>query len=120
VGGLDDRARRLEEQPEWREMGDRLEKGRALREAIGRLSTPELRATKGYMDDTGREEWAEEDTPLMLRLLELMEEVRREEAEVRGQVGEPPWLSETKREERRDDGHREASGAAGGDDRWGR
>ena len=114
MGGLDDRARRLEEQPEWRERGDRLEKERALREAIGRLSTPELRAMKEYMNDTGREEWAEGDKPLMLRLVELMEEVRRDEAEVLGQVGDPPWLSETKREERRDDGHREASGAAGG------
>jgi len=66
------------------------------------------------MDDTGREEWAEEDKPLMLRLVELMEEVRRDEAEVLGQVVDPPRLSETKREERRDDDNREAGGSAGG------
>jgi hypothetical protein len=99
VGSLDDRARRLEEQVEWQETADRLEKERVFREAISRLSTSELRAMSEYMASTDRDEWAEEDKPLMLRVLELMEEVRREGAVARGEAVAPPWLSEIKGEE---------------------
>lgn len=99
MANLGDRARRLEEQAEWGEIGERLAKERALREAISRLSTSELRAMHEYFRSTDREEWAQEDEPLMRRLLELMEEVRREEAEARGQLVDPPWLSEINREE---------------------
>ena len=99
MGSLDNRARRLEEQVEWREIADRLEKERVFREAISRLSTSELRAMSEYMASTDRDGWAEEDKPLMLRLLELMEEVRREGAVARGEVVAPPWLSEIKGEE---------------------
>jgi hypothetical protein len=77
-------------------MSGRLEKERTFREALTRLSTSELGAMKEYMDGTDRDDWAEEDTPLMLRLLGLMEEVRREVAEARGQEVDPPWLSEIK------------------------
>jgi hypothetical protein len=103
VGSLERRARRLEEDAEWREIGERLEKERTFREALTRLSTSELQAMREYFDSTGREEWAEKDVPLMLRLLGLMEEVRREGAEARGEVVDPPWLSEIKsnREERK-------------------
>ena len=52
-----------------------------------------------YMASTDRDEWAEEDKPLMLRLLELMEEVCREGAAARGEAVAPPWLSEIKGEE---------------------
>jgi hypothetical protein len=96
VGSLERRARRLEEEAEWREEAERLEKEHTFREALTRLSTSELQAVRQYLQGT---EWAEEDKPLMLRLLGLMEEVRREEAEARGQVAEPPWLSEIRREE---------------------
>lgn len=77
---------------------EQAETERVLREALTRLSTPELQTMKEYMGSTGREDWAEEDEPLIRRLLGLMEEVRREEAEIRGGVVEPPWLSEIKRE----------------------
>jgi len=96
VANLGRRARRLEEQAEWEEIGVRLETQRVFREALPRVSMSELRAMKEYMDDTDRDDWAEEDTPLMLRLLELMEEVRREAKEARGQEVDPPWLSEIK------------------------
>jgi cobalamin biosynthesis Mg chelatase CobN len=96
---LDDRACRLEEQAEWQETADRLEKDRTFREAISRLSTSELRAMSEYMASTDRDEWAEEDKPLMLRLLGLMEEIRREGAGARGETVDPPWLSEIKGEE---------------------
>ena len=99
MGSLERRTRRLEEEAEWRETTERLEKERTFREALTRLSTSELQAVRDYLQATGRDEWAEEDKPLMLRLLGLMEEVRREEAEARGQVVEPPWLSEINREE---------------------
>jgi cobalamin biosynthesis Mg chelatase CobN len=99
VGSLDGRARRLEEQAEWQETADCLEKERTFREAISRLSTSELQAMSEYMASTDRDEWAEEDKPFMLRLLELMEEVRREGAGARGETVDPPWLSEIKGKE---------------------
>jgi hypothetical protein len=93
VGSLGRRARRLEEQAEWREIGEQLATERVFREALRRLITPELRAMHEYFERTDREEWTQEDEPLMKRLLGLMEEIRREEA------GEFPWLSEINREE---------------------
>ena len=103
MANLERRARRLEEDAEWKETSEHLETERTFREALTRLSTSELQAMREYFDGTGREEWAEEDVPLMLRLLGLMEEVRREGAEARGRVVDPPWLSEIKsnREERK-------------------
>jgi hypothetical protein len=98
MADLGRRTRRLEEQAELEEISGRLETERVFREALTRLSTSELRAMKEYFDETDREEWAEADEPLMRRLLGLMEEVRREAAEVRGQAVDPPWLSEIRRE----------------------
>ena len=45
------------------------------------------------LERSDREDWREEDEPLMRRLVALMEEACREEA------GEFPWLSELQREE---------------------
>ena len=84
MANLERRTRQLEDQAEWQEISGRLEKERTFREALTRLSTSELRAMKVYMDGTDREEWAEEDTPLMLRLLGLMEDGRCEAAEAGG------------------------------------
>jgi hypothetical protein len=97
VGSLDRRARRLEEQNEYREVREQLEAERVFREALTRLSTSELQAMKEYLDSSGPEDWAQEDEPLVRRLLGLMEEVRREEAEARGQAVDPSWLSEIRR-----------------------
>jgi hypothetical protein len=94
VANLGRRTRRLEEQTEWREIADRLEAERTFREALTRVVTSELGAMKEHFDGTDREEWTEEDEPLMLRLVELSEEVRREEQEARGASGRPPWLAE--------------------------
>lgn len=99
MGNLEDRARRLEEQAEWREISERLETERVFREALTRVSTSELRVMSEYFDSTDRDDWAEEDEPLMRRLLGLKEEVRRENAEARGQAVDPPWLAEIKGEE---------------------
>jgi hypothetical protein len=99
VGSLERRAGRLEEEAELRETSEQLETEHVFRKALSRLSTSELRAMKEYMDSTDREDWAEEDEPLIRRLLGLMEEVRREEAEARGEVVSSPWLSEINREE---------------------
>ena len=102
MANLERRTSRLEEEAEWKETSERLETERTFREALTRLSTSELQAMHECFQSTDREGWAEEDKPLMLRLLGLMEEVRCEEAEVRGKVVDPPWLSEIKtiREER--------------------
>jgi hypothetical protein len=48
-----------------------------------------------------RKDWAEEDLPLMKRLLGLVREVRAEEAAVR--TGEFPWQAEMREEQRRGD-----------------
>lgn len=98
MADLGRRTRRLEEQAELEEISGRLETEGVFREALIRLGTSELRAMKEYFDSTGREEWTAEDEPLMRRLLELMEEVRRERAEAKGQAVEPPWLSEIRGE----------------------
>ena len=96
MANLERRTRHLEDQTEWREFADRLEAERTFREALTRVSTSELRAMKEYFDSTDREHWTEEDEPLARRLIELMEEVRRERAEARGQKVDPLWLSEIK------------------------
>ena len=93
MGNLGNRARRLEEQAEWKVLTDRLEKERVFKETLRRMSDAELRAMHEYFQGTDREEWAQEDEPLMWRLLELMEEVRSEER------GEFAWLSGVEPEE---------------------
>ena len=102
MANLERRTSRLEEEAEWKETSERLETERTFREALTRLSTSELEAMREYFQGTDREEWAEEDKPLMLRLLGLMEEVRREGVEAKGQEVDPPWLAQAKdtREER--------------------
>jgi hypothetical protein len=93
VGSLERRARRLEEEAELRKLGERLAAERVFREALRRVSTPELRAMNEYFERSDREEWTEEDEPLMRRLLALVEEVRHEQA------GEFPWCSELEQKE---------------------
>jgi hypothetical protein len=90
---LERRARRLEEEAELREQAKQAEAERVLREALRHVSTPELQAMGEYFERTDREDWSEEDEPLMRRLVALMEEQRREEA------GEFPWRSETEARE---------------------
>jgi hypothetical protein len=89
TGRLSRRADRLEEQAELGRQAERHETERMFRKALSRLGTSELRAMKEYMESIDREGWAEEDEPLIRRLLGLMEEVRREEAEARGKVVDP-------------------------------
>jgi hypothetical protein len=88
---LERRVRRLEEQAALREQAKQAE--RVLREALRRVRTPELQAMSELLERSDREDWREEDEPLMRRLVALMEEACREEA------GEFPWLSELQREE---------------------
>jgi hypothetical protein len=85
---LERRARRLEEEAELREQAEQAEAERVLREALRRVSTPELQAMNEHFERADREEWSKEDEPLMRRLAALMEEGRHEEA------GEFPWRSE--------------------------
>lgn len=80
MGRLERRARRLEEQVELGELSKQLAAERRLREALRRVSTPELMAMDEHFKRTDREEWSEEDEPLMRRLLGLVEEMRCEEA----------------------------------------
>jgi hypothetical protein len=103
MGSLDRRARRLEEQAELEERSRQVEAEFQLREALKRVSTAELEAMKEAFDRPGPEEWTEEDRPLMLRLLQLMDEVRAEEAAVK--TGEYPWQREIRerKEQRRGD-----------------
>jgi hypothetical protein len=98
MGSLDRRARRLEEEAEYRERRKRLEAERVFSEALKRVSTQELEVMTEYFDrHSDREEWAEEDLPLMKRLLGLVREVRAEEAVVR--TGEFPWQAEMREEQ---------------------
>jgi len=90
---LERRVRRLEEQAALREQAKQAEAERVLREALRRVRTPELQAMSELLERSDREDWREEDEPLMRRLVALMEEACREEA------GEFPWLSELQREE---------------------
>jgi hypothetical protein len=53
-----------------------------FKEALRRVSTAELLAMHEHfehMERDGREEWSEEDEPLMRRLLALMQKARRDE-----------------------------------------
>ena len=102
MASLDRRARRLEEEAEFRERRKQLEAERVFSEALKRVSTQELEAMKEYFDrHPDREDWAEEDLPLIKRLLGLVREVRSEEAVVR--TGEYPWQAEMREEQRRGD-----------------
>jgi hypothetical protein len=92
MSGLDRRARRLEEQAELEKRAREVRAEFTLREALKRVSTAELEAMSEAFNRPGPEEWTEEDLPLMLRLLGLMDEVRAEEAAVR--TGEFPWQTE--------------------------
>ncbi len=63
-----------------------------FKEALRRVRAAELLAMGehfGHMERDGREEWSEEDGPLMRRLLALMQKARRDEPE------EFPWRSKT-------------------------
>lgn len=80
MGGLDKRIRRLEEEAGFSERAKQAERERVLREALKLVCTPELNAMQEALERGNRGEWAEEDEPLMRRLLALMEEVRAEEA----------------------------------------
>jgi hypothetical protein len=92
MAGLDRRARRLEEQAELEERARQYESERVFREALKRVSTAELEAIGEQFDRPDPEEWTEEDLPLMLRLLQLVIEVRAKETVVR--TGEFPWQAE--------------------------
>jgi hypothetical protein len=92
MAGLERRARRLEEQAELEEQARQYESERVFREALERVSTAELEAMGEHFNRPGPEEWTEEDLPLMLRLLSLVDEVRAEEAAVK--TGEYPWQRE--------------------------
>ena|SRR5215204_5643941 len=96
MGSLERRARRLEEEAEERRLAEQREAQRVLSEALRRVSTEELLAMREHFERAEAEEWTEEDKPLMLRLLMLVEEVRCEEA------GGFPWQVEM-REEGEDD-----------------
>jgi hypothetical protein len=59
---------------------DRAERG--FKETLRHVSTAELLAMCGHfehMERDSREEWSEEDEPLMRRLLALMQKARRDE-----------------------------------------
>ena len=95
-GSLERRTHNLEEEAEFRERRRQLDAEEVLREALSRVSTADLEAMKEAFDRDGPEDWGEEDEPLMRRLLQLMNEVRNEEA------GEFPWRREMdERKERR-------------------
>ena len=89
---LSRRARRIEEEVEFRERMKQVESERVLREALKRVSTAELEAMGEAFKRPGPQEWTEEDLPLMRRLLGLVDEVRAEEA------GVFPWQREMREE----------------------
>ncbi len=91
---LSRRARRLEEAAELDKLVERQAAERDLRAALDRLTTAELEAMRDYFEQGGeREEWTEEDAPLMRRLLEIREEVRHEKT-----TGDFPWRAEMQKE----------------------
>jgi hypothetical protein len=90
------RAARLEEEVEQRKLAEQRAAERVFAEALSRVSLSELRAMHQYFEQHDREEWTEEDEPLMRRLLALVEEVRNEEAGVRGKF---LWQSEIEQKE---------------------
>jgi hypothetical protein len=99
VGDLEGRSRRLsrrtarlEEEAELDRLAEQRAEERLLRTAISKLSTEELQAMQEHLDGKDDEGWAEEDRPLMLRLLEIKEEARRAH-----EAGEFPWRAETRK-----------------------
>jgi hypothetical protein len=101
MGELEGRARRLsrradriEEQIESRERTSQLKAERVFREALERVSTAELEAMGECLNQADREDWSEEDLPLMRRLLALVEQIRNAEA-----AGDFPWRAEMKERE---------------------
>jgi hypothetical protein len=91
MGDLERRARRLEEEAELKLRAEQRAAERVLREALERVSAPELQAMSEHFHRSERDEWKQEDEPLMRRLLGLMEQVR---AEHRADRGDFPWRSE--------------------------
>ena len=79
MAGLAKRARKLEEEAEYREQSWRFAQERRLREGLQRVSTAELEAMKEAFERPGPEEWTEGDLPLLKRLAALVNEVRAEE-----------------------------------------
>lgn len=94
-GGLSRRTARLEEEAEAdRRAAQRAEEA-LLETAISRLTTAELEAMREHLAGKDDEEgWVEEDRPIMLRLLEIKEEARRER-----DAGGFPWQVETRERE---------------------
>ena len=100
MGSLDRRARRLEEEAEFQERRKLVEAEHVFGEALKRVSFEELGAMKEYFDrHPDREEWAEEDLPLMKRLLGLVWEVRAEETAVKTGEFVAPWQAEMREEQ---------------------
>jgi hypothetical protein len=95
MGDLGRRARRLEESAELKREAERRAAERTFAEALGRVSRAELLAMQEHFEQADRQEWAEEDLPLMKRLLALMDEVRNEESQ------DFPWRTEIREERRR-------------------
>ena len=102
MAGLDKRARKLEEEAEYREQSRRIAQERRLREGLKRVSTAELEAMKEAFDRSRPEDWTEKDLPLMRRLLALVNEVRAEEEGVL--KGEFPWQREVREREEQERG----------------
>ena len=93
---LSRRAARLEEEAELDRLAEQRAEERLLRTAISGLSTDELEAMREHLDGKdGDEGWAEEDAPLMLRLLEVKEEARRAQG-----AGDFPWRAETRKQKK--------------------
>lgn len=89
---LSRRAKRLEEEAELDRLAQQRAEERLLGMGISNLSNEELEAMQEHFQRKEGEEWTEEDRPLMLRLLELKEEARREQ-----EAGDFPWRAETRR-----------------------
>src|ERR687896_654515 len=102
MGSLDRRARRLEEEAELMERARQARAESELREALRRVSTAELEAMKEAFECPGPEEWTEEDLPLIVRLLELVQEVRAEDAYVK--TGEYPWQAAMRQQKEQEHG----------------
>jgi hypothetical protein len=102
VGDLEGRSRRLsrrtarlEEEAELERRVEQRAEERLLRTAISGLSTEELEAMREHLDGKDEAEgWAEEDKPLMLRLLGIKEEARRVQGE-----GDFPWRAAIRKRE---------------------
>jgi hypothetical protein len=77
-GKLSRRAKRLEEEAAADERARQAAAERDLRDGLALASTAEPEAMGDYLDRAGREEWGPGDEPIMLRLLELKGQARRE------------------------------------------